>query len=269
MELKDKVSVIMSTKNGEAYIWTAIQSILEQSQCPVPIIVVDDGSSDRTAEILSKVSKQYKTIKVLRNFGSKGLAYSLNLALAEVQTEYVARMDDDDISLHNRLETEIKFLEGHAEYGFVGTGAKLFDQKGIYGEWLPKKTLTLNDLFIGRVYIHPTVVFRTKVLKAVGGYSEMSQMNRIEDWNLWLRLYSKGFEGYNLQEAYFQYREDNGSFKKRNFKRRINQYQMLTYWRKQFKLHGKYYLYPYLPVIKGIFPQQLIRIYHKVKYGHK
>jgi len=260
-----KVSVIMSTKNGEQYIEDALNSLLTQTIENLQIIVVDDGSTDNTLNILN----QYKSkchLVILHNSRSMGLAYSLNLALKYADGEYVARMDDDDISLPERLRKEKLFLQNNTEYDFVGSGAAMFDENGVFGKWQPKTKISLKELFKGTVYIHPTVMFRTKALKAVEGYSTALEMNRIEDWNLWLNLYFNGFKGYNIPEVLFKYRETSGSFKKRNFKRRINQFAMLKFWRKKMKLKGIYRIIPYIPLIKGIVPQKLIQIYHKHKY---
>lgn len=258
------VTVIMSTKNGEQYIESAIQSLQGQTLNAVKIIVVNDGSTDKTQNILD----QYKDndLMVLQNSKSMGLAYSLNLALQHVEGKYVARMDDDDISLPERLEKQVDFLQKHAEYSFVGSGASIFDENGIFGKWQPEEKISLKELFLGKVYIHPTVVFRTKDLKTVGGYSTDRRMNRIEDWNLWMNLYDHGFIGYNIQNILFKYRETSNSFKKRNFRRRINQFEMLKFWRKKMGLKGIYYLFPLIPLVKGLIPQKLIQIYHKIRY---
>jgi len=260
-----KVSVIMATKNGEQYMERAMESLIAQTIEDIQIIVVDDGSTDNTAKILEQYKSKYH-ITVLSNSKSMGLAYSLNLALQYADGEYVARMDDDDISLSERLEREVSFLQKNTEYDFVGSGAEMFDENGVFGQWQPQKEISLKDLFKGNVYIHPTVVFRTAVLKSVGGYSTDFKMNRIEDWNLWMNLYYKNFKGVNIQEVLFKYRETSDSFKKRDFKRRINQFNMLRFWRRRMNLKGIYYFLPTIPLIKGIVPQRLIQIYHKIKY---
>lgn len=260
------ISVIMATKNGSMYLKESIKSVLSQTIKDIQFIIVDDGSTDGTLDLLQQFAKKDNRVEVIENSNSEGLAYSLNRALEHVNSDFVARMDDDDISASNRFEVELQFLKNNLNYAFVGTGAKLFDESGIYGEWIPKAAFSLKDLFLGRVYIHPTVVFRTSILRSVGGYSTDGRMNRIEDWNLWLNLYNNGYFGYTLQHAPFEYRESINSFKKRNFTRRKNQFRMLSYWRKKMNLRGMFCIYPLIPLIKGLVPGRLIQLYHHMKY---
>ena len=115
-----KVSVIMAVYNGEKYLKPAIESILNQTVKNFEFIMIDDVSKEGSLEILKKFSKKDKRIKILRNKINIGLAKSLNRAIKLSKGEFIARMDVDDISLSERLEFQLKFLNENPDYAFCG-----------------------------------------------------------------------------------------------------------------------------------------------------
>ena len=121
-----RVSVLMPAYNVEKYVGEAIESILNQTFKDFEFIIINDGSTDNTAKIIKEYAKKDKRIKFINNKKNQGFIAALNECLDVAKCEYVAKMDSDDISLPNRLEKQIEFLDSHPDYGMVGCGLKAF-----------------------------------------------------------------------------------------------------------------------------------------------
>ena len=128
MTSEPKINVIMSVYNGEKYLKQAIESILKQTYTNFRFIIVDDGSNDSSFDIIKSFTDE--RIVIIRNDRTQGLTRSLNKALRTANGEYIARQDADDISLSNRLKSQIDFLEKHPEVELLGTGVYLINEKG-------------------------------------------------------------------------------------------------------------------------------------------
>ena len=122
------MSVIMPAYNAEAYIGEAVSSILDQSWQKLELIIVDDGSTDSTADVVRGFSDP--RIRLLTNSRNLGVAASTNRALEAAGGEYLAMMDDDDLSMPDRLRAQVTFLENNREIMILGTGSYLMDPEG-------------------------------------------------------------------------------------------------------------------------------------------
>ena len=223
-----KISVIIGTHNGGKTIERAINSVYEQTLEPTEVIVCNDFSNDDTLEVLQKLKKKYKTLKIINNEKNLGLAKSLNKCIKESTGNYIARMDDDDFSLPKRFEQQVKFLELNKDFAFVSCIVFTTKNGKITGEIVRPETFN-NKVFIkGTPYIHPTVMFRRQTLEKNDGYSELEIVSkRAQDYELFARLASKGFRGYNLQEKLFLYEFDLASFaKKKKASNIVNQIKL-------------------------------------------
>ena len=118
----------MSVYNGEKYLREAIESILNQTFTDFEFLIVNDGSTDSSLEII--LSYPDERIRVIRNDRNIGLTKSLNKALQQAKGEYIARQDADDISLQNRFEEQLIYLEKHPEVALLGTSAYKIDERG-------------------------------------------------------------------------------------------------------------------------------------------
>ena len=118
----------MSVYNGEKYLKQAIDSILTQDFKDFEFIIVNDASTDKTAQILDKYDNA--RIKVLVNKKNLGLAKSLNIAIKQAKGEYIARMDDDDISLPSRFSKQLEYLQKYSDVGVLGTQIDVINDKG-------------------------------------------------------------------------------------------------------------------------------------------
>ena len=112
-----KVSVVMSVYNAEPYLEAAIDSILNQTFRDFEFVIVDDGSTDGSTEILEKYAKGDSRIRLVHNAFNKGLIRSLNRGVKLAKGEYIARQDGDDVSLPQRLASQVQFLDEHPEIG--------------------------------------------------------------------------------------------------------------------------------------------------------
>ena len=179
------ITVLMAVYNGEKYLREAIESILTQSYTDFEFLIINDGSSDRTEEII--VSYNDERIRYIKNDKNLKLIASLNKGLDLAKGEYIARMDADDISLPNRLEKQVKFMENNPEVGLLGTCVRTiglednFDIKYMEGH----DQIRLKLLFDNYI-THPTVMLRSEILKK--NNLKYPDLLHTEDYALWVLL---------------------------------------------------------------------------------
>ena len=199
------ISVIMPVYKGERFLREAIDSILNQTFTDFEFIIINDGSTDGTLEIIQSYSD--KRIRLVNNESNQGIVACLNHGIELAQGEYIARMDADDISLPERFEKQIRFLEENPDVGVCGTWRKNIDANGdIIGERThPKEDYLIKwKLFLNTNPIsHPTILMRADLVKSVGGYNE--KFKHCEDYDLWRRLIYKT-KIYNIPEFLLSYR---------------------------------------------------------------
>ncbi len=257
------VSVIMGVYNGQDTLEDAVNSIISQSYQNWEFIICDDCSSDRTWSILEKYRKIDSRITILHNDKNVRLAASLNKCLEISKGKYIARMDADDISLSQRLEKQVSFLEKHPEYDVVGCNRIIFDENGEHGirtsiEY-PDKKMLLKDT----PFAHPTIMMKKSVYDLLNGYSETRETMRAEDLELWFRFYENGYTGYNLQEVLYKYREGKKDLKKRNLQAGIQTAKVFWYGYK--KLHFPLYqrIWAAKPIIAAMVPDWIMEKYYE------
>lgn len=254
----------MGIYNCEKTLDEAIESILSQTYTNWFMIMCDDCSTDKSYEIADKYCKKYPDkFLLLKNDSNKGLNYTLNKCLSYVETEYVARMDADDISLPTRFEKEIHFLEQNSSYKIVGTQMIYFDENGDWGRTsgceIPKK----EDIVKCTPFCHATCMLKSDAYRQVGGYSVDKKLLRVEDYHLWIKMYEKGFKGYNLQEILYKMRDDRAATKRRTYQNRINEAYVKKLAIKFLNLPKWNYVYVIKPLIIGLLPISLYEFLHK------
>ena len=238
----------------------SIQSILNQTYQDFEIIICDDGSDAKTQEMLGNISSLDSRILVIHNESNCGLAYSLNKCLKIANGEYIARMDDDDISYCKRFELETDFLNSHLDIAWVGCNAELIDGVGkVWGRRILEEYPTKESLLFNTPFMHPTVMIRRDVLCKAGGYRVARSTRRAEDYDLWLRLYAMGYKGANLQEILFQYREDDVAYKKRKYRYRIDEAIVRYRGFSSLNLFPKAWIYVVKPLIVGLIPMPILK----------
>ena len=201
------VSVVMSVYNGEAFLLQAIDSILQQTYTNIQFIIVDDNSNEATKKILSDLKDS--RVKIIYNIQNRGLTKNLNEALPHCKGTYIARMDADDISLPDRIEKQVTFLEHYNHLAGTAGWIELINEKGVAtGVWDDDRAYnTAKELTImlpkKNVIAHPTVMLRANVLKK---YRYNEQQKHSQDWDLWLRLFADGLVIEKMKEVVLQYR---------------------------------------------------------------
>ena len=261
----NRVSVIMGAYNVEKTLERAIESILAQTYKNWIFIICDDGSTDRTYDILKMYNDSYPgKFFILKNNQNRGLTYTLNHCLKYVKTEYIARMDADDISLPNRLKKQVNFLDNHKEYSFVGCAIERFDEGGVWKKCSTIVKPTPKVFYKSSGFVHPTIMMRKSAIEQVKGYREAWYTNRCEDYDLWMRMYSKGLKGYNLPEILFQYYEGKDSFPKRKYKYRIGEAVMRAKGYANLQLYPMGIIYVLKPLAVGLLPTKVVKFLHKL-----
>lgn len=180
-----RVSVVMSVYNEERYVAEAIDSILQQTFRDFEFVIIDDGSVDHTPMVL----KNYHDprLKVYHQT-NQGQSSALNQGIRLASGSYIARMDADDISLPQRLEREVHFLDAHPKIGLVGTWCVKVDARTGQQrlQSLPEEDAVIRKfLTVDNPFIHSSVMIRKSVLDMVGLYDERFIW---QDYELWVRI---------------------------------------------------------------------------------
>ena len=255
------ISVIMGVYNAENSVERAVRSLYTYTG-DMEVIAVNDGSKDGTADKLFRLSEEFPSLKVFSLEENCGLTYCLNFALEKSAGEFVARMDADDICRVGRFEKQLAFLNGHPDYAFTGGGARLFDEKGVYARRSFPAQPQLSDIIRGNPFIHPTLLVRREALLKVGGYRDVSETVRCEDYDLVFRLYAARLYGYNLQDDLISYYEPRNLAKKHTFRTRRNEFYVRMYGsRLNRSVKGR--IYAFKPLILAFLPAGLYRRLHK------
>ncbi|HGF1449278.1 TPA: glycosyltransferase family 2 protein [Streptococcus suis] len=260
---KKLISIIMSVYNAEKTIATCIDSIIYQDYQNWEFIICDDCSTDSTYNILKEYQSKDTRIKVIRNEKNSKLAFSLNHCLRYCSGVYVARMDDDDISMPNRLSEQVEFLNNHPEYHLVGSCAYVDDGINENSIKNVKEVPRKMDLLRGSPFMHPTIMIRKSTMDELAGYTVAWRTQRGQDLDLWFRLYSKGFKGYNIQEPLLVYRRSLTDFKKISFKNNLMYFLTMLYGYRLLKVPFYKYFFTIKPLLSVIIPNRIKMKYHK------
>lgn len=199
------ITVLMSVYNGERFLRESIESILTQTFRDFEFLIINDGSTDKTREIILSYSDP--RIRLIDNERNLGLTASLNLGLALATGQLIARQDADDISEPQRLAKQVAFLNVHPEVVLLGTCSNTIDASGqvLYMSTVPYDCddIRWSDLFFCP-FIHSSVIFRKDiVLSQIGPYNEAYHV--AQDHELWSRIVSR-FPVANLREPLVRYR---------------------------------------------------------------
>jgi glycosyltransferase involved in cell wall biosynthesis len=209
------VSVVMPVYNAQRFLAEAIESVLNQTHARLELVLVDDGSHDRSVRIARDHARRDGRVRVFENGHNRGIVATRNRAFAEADphSEYFAIMDADDICLPERLRLQIEFLQNHTDHALVGGNTIIIDERGrevgrrrypSQHEELIKVITRYNPI------AQPSVLLRRTALEAVGAYD--AAFPRCEDYELWLRLAAR-FKVANLPVFTLQYRLSGGQEK--------------------------------------------------------
>jgi glycosyltransferase involved in cell wall biosynthesis len=181
------VSVIVPTYNSAKYIEEALNSIFNQTFRDFEIIVVDDGSTDNTRQILEKYAQQIKY--VCQANGGPSSARNTGIRLAN--GKYIAFLDADDLWFPEKLEKQIALFNHNSKLGMVTTGVWSFDEKGLFGYSANKRSKLMHGNIARNIFLHsnigtPTVMVKKEVFDKIGVFEE--NIRQSEDDNMWIRI---------------------------------------------------------------------------------
>lgn len=258
-----KVSVLMGIYNCADTLEQAVASIQNQTYTNWELILCEDGSSDNTYEVAQALAAKDSRIVLLRNDKNLGLNTTLNRCLAVATGKYIARMDGDDDCVPERFEKQVEFLESHPEFQITSCPMKLFDEGGEWGQTTILEYPSPEDVVSGTPISHAPVMLHKECMDAVGGYTEDLRMLRVEDVNLWIKLYAAGYRCCNIQEPLYRMRNDKNAFSRRKYIYRVNSVYVRLKGCKMLGLGLKCYLKACSPMVKGLVPARLRRLIRK------
>ncbi len=183
------VSVLMAVHNGLPTLAESIDSVLAQSWRDFEFVIVDDGSTDGSSEVLRDYAARDSRIRVLRNESRRNLPTALNLGLQACQAPWIARIDADDVALEDRLAAQLDYLNRHPDVGVLGSSCRHIDDAGGF---LGSTRHPGDDARIRLLMafwccmVHPTTMFRRDLAERVGGYD--TELWTGQDYDFWSRL---------------------------------------------------------------------------------
>ncbi|RLD73555.1 MAG: glycosyltransferase family 2 protein [Bacteroidetes bacterium] len=245
------VSIIVSCYNHEDYITPCIESIVRQTYKNIELIVIDDGSTDKSADILQQLSQKYHFS--FERQENMGLTRTLNKALSQAKGKYIAPIGSDDILMLDKTEKQVEFLKNHHDIAVVGGNIICIDDNGNIKQkqrFKDYREIDFKDVFLTpkQIPAAPTVMIRASVLSEVNGFNTETNL---EDLDLWLRITHAGYRIAVLNDVLAYYREHSSNSYKN--------YQFMT--ESLMQTYADYNNEPEYPDVKN---QVLLRMFLKV-----
>lgn len=261
--LQPRISVIMGIYNCAPTLAEALDSLLAQTYQRFKVIMCDDGSTDNTAKVAQTYVDRYPNkFTLVRNERNMGLNYTLNHCLGYADTEYIARMDGDDISLPERFAKEINFLDAHKEYAVVSVPMIYFDEKGDFRVGRGSGEVKAGNFIHGNPCCHAPCMARTSVFKSVGGYSVGEKLLRLEDYHLWFKIFAAGYKLFMLDQPLYKMRDDRNAVARRDWKNRRNEAYVKHIGYKMIGLPWWTQIYALVPILKYLAPMCIYNYFH-------
>ena len=205
---KSIVSIVMPVYNAAKYVEEAVLSVLRQNYTDWELIIMDDGSSDKSTEIVRKIAKTDKRIKCVFNKTNKGIGYTMTELVGMAKGKYIARMDSDDIMLTTRIETQVKFMESNPKIGVIGSYLAEIDGnrqlKAVRKVPLTHERI-VEGLFTRQTIQNPTLMMRVSAIPTKEMYFD-SKLSPVDDLDFYLRLARAKVRFANIPEYLMYYR---------------------------------------------------------------
>jgi glycosyltransferase involved in cell wall biosynthesis len=253
----------MSVYNGLPYLEKAIESILEQTFQDFEFLIIDDASTDGSREKLRELESQEDRIRLILHSKNRGLGYSLQEGVHKARGDWIARMDDDDVSCPSRLEKQIGYLNAHPEIDVLGSWAVDIDGEG---NKLDERTYPIDHSEIARLIwtnpiIHPTAIFRKAAVESVGSYDPT--VRKRQDYELWFRCLEGGLKFGNVPKVLLGYRFTDDYYKRNDLKVAWGQAKMG--WEGCWRIGASplAYLGVCVPVLRSMLPRRLNKFFHR------
>lgn len=189
---KPLVSVVIPVFNGASYLEEAVTSVFKSTYRNIEVLLIDDGSTDKSKELCAKLEAKYTRVKFYSFEKNKGLGRVLNFAIEKAQGKYICRLNQDDIMLPHRIRTQVDYLTQHPDVVALGSSIRLFDEKGRTQivHFLARDAQIKRVWHIVSPFADPSVMYRKDVAREVGGYKQEFWPG--DDTHLWIRMGMKG-----------------------------------------------------------------------------
>lgn len=204
------ISVVMPARNAAATLAESLDSLVQQSFGDFELVLVNDGSSDDTAAIAERYALRLN-LRLIHHPSSQGVARSINDGLAASDSEFVARLDADDLAQPQRLQRQLDFLRAQTQVGICGSDMLVFSQEPEQRFVLahPGANAAIRTALVQRCAIaHPSVMCRRQIFELAGTYDE--RFDFAEDYELWCRASLLGVQFANIAEPLTHYRKHAG-----------------------------------------------------------
>lgn len=230
------VTVLMSVFNGSKFLKAAIDSILNQTYRSFEFLIIDDGSTDDSADIIQGYDDH--RIRFIRQ-SNMGLTASLNKGISLAKGNLIARQDADDFSEANRLDSQVAYLERHPKISMIGSYARYVDSlSNEIGVWRPPcdEVDIKKELLKHNTFCHGSVLFKKDRMNAIGNYREIFKYS--QDYDCWLR-FGNSFSFANIPQILYNFRLQSESLSRKKFADQLH-FQLLAITDYQFsKIHLK------------------------------
>lgn len=200
--LMKKVSIIIPCYNQAGYVEEAVLSAINQTYQNIEIICVNDGSTDKTSEVIRMLVNKYKNIVFFDESENKGVVAARNFAIQACTGEYILPLDADDTIEPTYVEKAVKVLDENKNIGVVYCRAKIFGAEDKIWD-LPAYN---KESFLYRNVVFCTALFRKSDFVKAGGY-KANMEHGCEDYDLWLSFVELGLDVYQIDEILFNYRK--------------------------------------------------------------
>ncbi|MBM7409116.1 glycosyltransferase family 2 protein [Methanococcus maripaludis] len=223
IENNPTVSVIMPNYNNEKYLPEAIESILNQTYENFEFIIIDDCSTDNSWKIIQKYAEKDNRIKAFRNEKNLKIVKTRNkgFKLMSSNSKYIAIFDSDDISMPERLEKQVAFLEKNPDYGLVGSHTLIIDENSEiigYRKYETDFKKIIKNMLKKNQFAQPSVMIRKSAIYNVGFYDDEFEV--CEDYDLWFK-FAKNYKIINIDEFLLKYRISNTQSKSTKLKKTL------------------------------------------------
>lgn len=197
-----KVSVIMPCYNKAEYVEEAIESVLKQTYNNIEIIVVNDGSTDNSSEVIKSISDRNENIIFFDEKENRGVVWARNFGIAKATGEFILPLDADDTIQATFIEKAVRILERNSK--MVISCKNVFDKDANDNKGL----IDTQKIVLGDEIFVCTSMFRKTDFEEVGGYKEIFNKIGCEDFELYVNFISKGYKFYKINERLFNYRRN-------------------------------------------------------------
>jgi glycosyltransferase involved in cell wall biosynthesis len=244
-----KISAIMPVYNREKFLDEAIQSVLDQTFEDFEFIIIDDGSTDESVNIIKKYAAKDDRIKLFCNDKNKGISYTRNRGIKIAQSNIIAVVDSDDVNMLERFEIQYNFMKNNSKIAIVGSYAYVIDERGKKtGEefkYAITQEVVSKSFFYKGPFLQPTTMYNKKDVLDVGGYRD--KYREIDEVDLYLRMLSEGKLGSNIPKFLVAYRKHEDSTEKNYKKKRKLLFQLkqeiISYYHPKLRIPDYLYIY--------------------------